>query len=563
MKKYLFQNKILFTGVMISLLLNAFGELLKAKMMGSLLQVGIDRVNFDIIGLLGSILITVGIIVLISIVSEFVSARFISYSLGKIKEDWMETLLQKQINAFREKDTSTYLSNFTSDINLFQDDYFESFLSMMRYILSFVVSVIAICSVHYYFLLFIAVTCWIPGAISWAFKKKLFQAQKNYSLNSQNFILKTQEILDAFEIIRHYQISRVMKTRWERKNRDLENSRANKRLFGGICESVGFGGSLIIWLGNLFFGVVLSIYGKIQVGQILEVSQLLNNVVNPLYQISTFYTKMKSCEELYLELETTYKDGICNYVNEECQEALNFDKTLNVVDLSVTIGGKPILSRVNITFEKGKKYVIVGKSGSGKTTFIKALMGYYMDMDGRMELDGQEISFSPAWYAMVSMVYQGTVFLNDTIYNNITLYKTYDRKAVEKLMEKVNLGNMLNHLVNGLDTVIEENGKNVSGGEGQRLAIARALIKNPQIILVDEATSALDPSLTSEIEHLLLGLEGKTVISITHKLDLDILRQYDEVIVFENGTIVKHGTCDELLKGYYKMSGGKTINLIS
>ena len=118
MKKYLFQNKILFTGVMISLLLNAFGELLKAKMMGSLLQVGIDRVNFDIIRLLGSILITVGIIVLISIVSEFVSARFISYSLGKIKEDWMETLLQKQINTFREKDTSTYLSNFTSDINL-------------------------------------------------------------------------------------------------------------------------------------------------------------------------------------------------------------------------------------------------------------------------------------------------------------------------------------------------------------------------------------------------------------------------------------------------------------
>ncbi|CVI69198.1 ABC transporter transmembrane region [Clostridiales bacterium CHKCI001] len=232
---------------MVSLLLNAFGELLKAKMMGSLLQVGIDRVNFNIIRLFGSILITVGIIILISIVNEIVSARFISYSLGKIKEDWMERLMQKQINAFREKDTSTYLSNFTSDINLFQDGYLESFLSMMRYILSFAVSVIAICSVHYYFLLFIAVTCWIPGAISWVFKKKLFQAQKNYSLNSQNFILKTQELLDAFEIIRHYQISEVIKTRWERKNRDLENSRAKKRLFGGICESFGFGGSLLAW----------------------------------------------------------------------------------------------------------------------------------------------------------------------------------------------------------------------------------------------------------------------------------------------------------------------------
>lgn len=566
MSKYLLKNRLLLILVVIVLILNACGEVIKAKMMGNLLEGAVNRENFQITTLCIYTVFTILFIVFISILKEYISSQFISYHSRKMKEDWMRVVLRKDINDFRKRDSSVYLSNFTTDITMFQEEYFEAFLLMLEYTISFIASIIYIYRINGYFILFVAVTCWIPGGISLAFKKRLFRVKKKFSEQNQIFISKTQEIFDTFEIIQHYLVKNILESRWRNVNRETENSRAYKRFTGGFCESLAFGGSLFVWFGNLLFGVILSLSGKIQLGQILEANQLLNNVVNPLYRVTTLYTKMKSSENLYLELKKTYQGDLMDSELEKSVELMetaenlmtpSLKEKLEINHLNVNIGDKQILSDININFEKGKKYVIVGKSGSGKTTFIKSLMGYYSDINGSIKIDGKEKDdyTEMQWYSMFTMIYQVTVLLNDTILNNITLYKDYTKDEVEHVIQTTNLAEVIQKLPDGLDTIVEENGKNFSGGEGQRLAIARALIRNPEIILVDEATSALDPFLTGEIEHLLLGLEGKTVISITHKLNLEILRQYDEVILFENGKLVEHGNCEILMQGNSRLKG--------
>ena len=213
------------------------------------------------------------------------------------------------------------------------------------------------------------------------------------------------------------------------------------------------------------------------------------------------------------------------------------------------------LDNINITFDKNKKYAIVGESGSGKSTLIKLLMRYYNDYEGKISIDNLNIKniYSSDLYKNISMIQQNIFMFDDSIKENIRLYSNHDDKDILDACKRSGLDKLLNKLPNGINSLVGENGNKLSGGEKQRIAIARALINNTQILILDESTSALDNETAYNLENSLLNLENLTLITVTHKLIKNILNRYDEIIVMKNGKIIEKGNFEDLIniKGYF------------
>lgn len=208
------------------------------------------------------------------------------------------------------------------------------------------------------------------------------------------------------------------------------------------------------------------------------------------------------------------------------------------------------INKINFTFESGKKYALVGKSGSGKSTLLKIISGYYDNYEGSLKYDESEIYDidRSSLYSEISLIHQNTFLIDDTIKNNITLFKDYPLEEYENAITKSNLKDVINNLPNGNNTKIGEGGSTLSGGQRQRIAISRALIKGSNILLLDEATSSLDAETAFEIERELLSMEKITLIFSTHKYNEDIFKMFDCILVLKNGELIETGTFKELIE---------------
>lgn len=213
-----------------------------------------------------------------------------------------------------------------------------------------------------------------------------------------------------------------------------------------------------------------------------------------------------------------------------------------------------VISNINYIFEKGKKYAIVGESGCGKSTLLKILMKQINDYQGQISIDDINIkSFdAKSYYSKVALIHQNLFVFKDTFKNNICLYNEFSDEKIKNTIIQSGLTKTMNIHNAGLDTLIGEGHVELSGGELNRLSIARALIKDVEILLVDEATAALDKVMAYDIEKTILGLDS-TVIAITHRIDDNILKYYDEILVMKDGEIVESGDLQKLIinKGYF------------
>ena len=211
--------------------------------------------------------------------------------------------------------------------------------------------------------------------------------------------------------------------------------------------------------------------------------------------------------------------------------------------------GNIVLDQINIKFEKNKSYAIIGASGSGKSTLVKLLLGYYENYKGTIHLDGINIEDidKASLYELLSVIQQDVFIFDDSIRNNIALYKK--KYSDEEIKDVVELAGMQDFVdVKGLDYRCGENGNALSGGQNQRVSIARALIKRTPILIMDEAMAALDPHTALKLENQIQKLKGMTRIIVTHNVSEEALRGYDEIVFMKNGRIIEQGSFDKLIK---------------
>ncbi|MBQ7612892.1 MAG: ABC transporter ATP-binding protein [Spirochaetaceae bacterium] len=503
-----------------------------------------DFSNLWRIGII-SVVFAVGF-VLIGCITEVFYSRFIHKGIKQYKSTAFSLLSKKGIAAFSGEKTSDYISAFTNDITSIETNYLLHTPHIVQHILQFFGTLglmlyfsipmtgIAIA----FFLLPIIISVVLGGGLS---KREKIVSEKN-----AKFTARIKDLLTGFSVIKGFKAEKQAIALFNSDNAETEKAKMSRRLHQGIVQTVSTGAHVFMQFGLFIVGAILAIKGYITAGVMIAFVQLCNGLSQPLQTVPVYLASRKAAKELVYKLADKLEEN-----KEKCEVEVikQIEQGIEIKNLSFGYeDGKDILKNISYKFEQGKKYALVGFSGSGKTTLLNLLMGSYNNYGGTLSIGGTELKNmdTDSLYEHLCLINQNVFLFDDTIRNNITLFSDFPAEKVDSAIRLSSLDKIINE--RGEDYLCGENGSALSGGERQRISIARALVKNASVLLVDEATSALDNETASLVSNEILKLDGITGIVVTHRLETNLLKKYDAILMLKNGELAEVGTFDELME---------------
>ena len=482
--------------------------------------------------------------ILIYILIVFLRPKYQKRALTQYKNNIYGQILNKNIANFNKNNTSTYISALTNDVSKIETDYLFSAFDLITHITLFITAIVIMLVYSPLLTLSGIILSLLPFIGAIIVGGKLAFHEKEISNQNANFMHFVKDNLIGFSTIKVFKSEKKIKELFIRNNDILENKKASKTKTLMVMEMVQTILSIVSQFGVFFIGAFISIKtGAIAPSVIILFVQLMNYIISPLMQIPTFLSKRLACKPLFEKISEIIQEENDNNQG----KSINNINEIVVSNVKFMYDDKVIINDISHRFEKNKSYAIVGTSGSGKTTLINLLLGKYSNYFGDIYYNDQELKgiSVDSLFEISSFVEQNVFVFDDSIINNITMYSNIDENLLMEAIHKSGLAKLIEE--KGRDYRCGENGCNLSGGEKQRISIARALVKKSQLLLLDEATSALDNETSNSIINNLLGIDNTTKIMITHRLDEDILSKFDEIIVMKNGSIVEYGTYNELI----------------
>ena len=551
MLKYLTKSKLFVIIFVLTSLVYSAGTAAIALVLAAIIEAATgDSIN-ELIIIAAFAFAFLVLYVILQYVYEKLKNTMLMNAAKKLKSDVFSSIMSKDIPDFEKRNSASYINELTTNVNMVGDLYFSNFFALLHLSVSFLTAVI----ITVYFQPALLLVMFLLGALSFAVSKftgkGIDTIAQSVSESSQVYQVGIKEYFSGFRIIKTFSILNHINALHDTKNDDMENRKLSYKLkvtlVGCISLLVGFSSTIAI----MGVTAALSIRGLVSVGAVFAVGHLMGQVTSPITSLPGILVNFKSAKPIIAALNEFLNSKPQEDANNETNEVSpDGFKRIEIRDMSFAYGESPALASVNLTFESGKKYVIVGGSGSGKTTLISLLLGYYDNYDGSIKYGEHEVkSIKKAnIYKMVGSVLQETFLFDDTLKNNLTLYD--DRFTESEINEAVKHSG-LTEFVDGypgkLNGSITENGKNISGGERQRISLARVLLRKQPALLLDEFTGSLDSEKAFEIEQYLLTRREITLIAITHRLNKALLKQYDSVIVLRNGQVAEHGSYEELV----------------
>lgn len=482
-----------------------------------------------------------------------VMSNYIKNTVNYLRCDVFSKLMNKDIKDFSLDNSGKYISVLYNDIKLIEDNFLNNIFLVISSLLSFLISLCALFYISPYIVIFISIFGVLGFIIPNALSKKLVIEKNEYSKNLEEITSVTKDLFSGFEVIKGFNISKKINKIFVKNSLNVENSKRKCSILEAIIKGFSLAFSVTIYLGVLILGGYLMYKKSISVGTAIIIIQLSTHIVGPVKTSISLINQIKSVSLIGKKVEDILN---VNNESEESEEIKSFRDCIDIKDLNFSYTKeRNALKNINLKFERNKKYAIVGESGCGKSTLIKLIMRYYNEYEGKITIDNKDLNkiYSSDLYKTISMIQQNVFMFDDSIKENIRLFSNYSDESVIESCKRSGIMGLINRLEDGIDSLVGENGNKLSGGEKQRIAIARDLINETKILILDESTSALDNETAYSLEKSLLNLENLTMIVVTHKLIKNLLTDYDEIIVMKDGMVIEKGSFEELIdsKGYF------------
>lgn len=493
-----------------------------------------------------------GLILGFKALDYFSRPGFIRRAMEQYKSLVFQKLMDKSILSFCKEPTARYLSALSNDAASIEANYLDNLFELIQYTVLFAGS---LTMMLLYSPLLMLIACGfflIPMGVSLFAGTWMKKAERKVSEKNEAFIAALKDCLSGFTVIKSFRAEKSVTAQFAGNNHAAEQAKCEKRKLAGLIYTIGSIAGVVAQMGTFLVGgwLVLSGY-SISAGTLLMFVDLTGSVVEPLRELPSKLAARKAAIALIDKLAESLD---ANRRDEGSIRPTCLTREIELKDVCFSYEeDAQILHDVTMKFEAGKSYAIVGASGSGKSTLLNLLMGSSSSYTGQICLDGTELRdiHSDALYDVISVIQQNVFVFDASIQENITMFGDFPKEAVDRAIALSGLTGLLAE--RGEDYRCGENGSGLSGGEKQRISIARSLLRHASVLLVDEATAALDAQTAYQVSSSILDLDDMTRIVVTHALDAGLLRRYDEIVTLRSGRIVEKGTFDQLMndRGYF------------
>lgn len=494
----------------------------------------------------------IGLWILAAVLDYYSMPKFYAKAMSQYKNYVFTELSKKSISAFSGENTAIYLSALSNDANDIESGYLANIFPLICDVLLFI-GALAMMIWYSPILTLVAIAVsFLPILASILSGNRMAEAETAVSKNNETLTATLKDSLSGFSVIKSFRAEKAICEQFAQNVKAVASAKCHRDRVAVILYSMGNFTGILAQFGVFFVGAWLTVTGRgASAGIVMSFVQMMNYIINPISRVPYILAKRKAAFALIDKLARALNN---NVRDEGAHIPLTLSDGIHMDNVTFSYDGvKEALSHVTTTFEAGKSYAIVGGSGSGKSTLLNLLMASYSNYEGTIHFDENNLRniSSASLYELVSLIQQNVFVFNNSVRDNVTMFHPFDDNAVNQALALSGLSEFIAR--RGEDALCGENGCNLSGGEKQRISIARSLLRKSPVLLMDEATAALDTQTAFRVIGSILDLKGLTRIVVTHALDETILKRYDKILAMKAGHLVESGTFEELMekKGYF------------
>ena len=540
----------------------------------------------------GIILLTAGIFLMeffSAVATYFFRTKFSTRAVLQYRNFACDYLLKKKVADFYASNSSVYLSALSNDLMKIKEQFLDQIPIITQIIFCGIGAIIVMLRYNVFLACMSCALSLIPFFAALYSGKNMGEMEECLSTRNAEYLAFLKDFSIGFTIIKSYKVEAIFSKLHGAVNEKTEETMLKRER---CVEKVNYFAAIsgyVTRLSILFLSSYIAFTRhSISIGTVIAFSQLIHYLIDPLSSLPSMLTEAKAAyrltdkfwdtikreevpqntpennrvkEEQIAEIQTAIEDKkiveekeirVQKQSPDESIPSLRGEILFNHIYFSYS-EGKEVLKGLNLQVKEGEKVVLLGTSGSGKSSILKILMGMERAQSGTIRIGGQDTVDlgEDRIFKEISYIQQEVFIFDGTIRENVSLFQNYRGEELQSVIERAGLWNLVKE--KGLDYLCGENGAALSGGERQRISIARSLLRKTPILLADEITASLDKENTYLVLDTLLNIENTTEILVLHDLDSRILSRVDRICVLKNGKVEEEGNFTELLekKGYF------------
>lgn len=473
---------------------------------------------------------------------------FLKRAMTNYKELIFAELTKKSIGTFSAENTGSYLSALTNDATSVETNYLKNIFNIINLMIMFLGSLAMMLWYSPLLTLISILLSLLPLAIASLTGKRLAAQEQQISARNESFVSTVKDLLGGFSVIKSFKSELQVQRLFSEENQKLEEAKRRRAMTAEGIQTISTTAMLFSQLAIFLVAAYLAVNGKITAGVVIVFVQLMGLILEPIGALPQLLANRKAALGLIDKLIAALTKNVTD-TDDKLPIPAALTDGIRLEGLSFSYEeGKPTLRDLNVEFKAGKSYAIVGGSGSGKSTLLSLLIGGLGQYEGNIYYDGNELRTisMDSLYELLTIVQQNVFVFNDTVRSNVTMFRDFPEEKIEDALQKSGLWELV--AAKGGEYVCGENGNALSGGEKQRISIARALLSGSPVLLMDEATASLDAATAVSVTNAILDIEGLTRIVVTHRMEESLLSRYDEILVLHGGRIQEKGSFADLMQ---------------